>query len=151
VKRYNFFRFVPFHKLSVSFHDLANWFSFRFVQFLNFFRSVSFRFRKNNVPIFRFRKNYVSLFRFAWFFLFHRFFCTSKAGLDLSSGSSIFYNFSRNFWAVTWKFLVMFLVTWKFLVCVLNTNITKWSFLSFKFLQTMICVQYLRNWFLHRI
>jgi hypothetical protein len=115
-------RFSNFPFRSVSFHDLANLFCF-----------VS---EKKNVPIFHFRKNNVSLFLFAWIYLFHRRFCASKAGLDFSSGSSILYNFSWNFWAVTWKFFV-----W-----VLNTNLTK-----FNFLKTMICVQYLRNWFLHRI
>jgi hypothetical protein len=72
---------------SVSFRSVSQTFVLRtckfvFVPFLIFFRSVSFRFIKNNVPIFRFRKNNVLLFRFVWVFLFRRRFCTSTAGLD---------------------------------------------------------------------
>jgi hypothetical protein len=95
VKRYYFFRFVsrPCKKKSVS-----EFFSFRF------------------------KKNLVSLFRLASIFLFRNCICTGKAGLDLSSVSSIFYNLSRNFWAVTLKFLV-----W-----VQYTNLTKWSFFYFR-------------------
>jgi hypothetical protein len=62
VKRYYFFRFVSFLKLSVSFHDLANKYSFRFFPFLIFFSSVSFRFRKNNVVMFRFTISFHRIF-----------------------------------------------------------------------------------------
>jgi hypothetical protein len=49
----------------------------------------------------------------------------------------------------TWFYNIFYFQNWYQKISVhggwvLNTNITKWSFLSFNF-------QYLRNWFLHRI
>jgi hypothetical protein len=129
VKRYYFFRFVPFFKLSVSFRFISRPCKFHFVPFRSvseffWFRFVSFQ---KEITFQFFVSGKITFHYFVSPLFFYLTAVSALVKLDFRSGSSIFHNFSRNFWAVTWKFLVLFLVTWKFLFWVLNTNLTKWS------------------------
>jgi hypothetical protein len=125
VKRYYFFRFSNFRSVSfrfsnfpfrsVSFHDLANLFSFRFWVSL-----VPFRFRKNNVPIFRCRKKK----RFTISFRLHsKFFCVSPIKNICAYSVTDFCVITTKFVCGFWKFCVS--LCWNF--CVVSRNHTKVS------------------------